>query len=73
MGGGRACSRSRRLLFWTLRSQLCTLALPRLRPSLQGGHYVAYVRAADQRWYLCDDAWVTACECVHPELLLIKP
>ena len=29
---------------------------------LQGGHYVAYVRAADRRWYLCDDAWVTACE-----------
>lgn len=21
---------------------------------------MAYVKAADQRWYLCDDAWVTA-------------
>jgi hypothetical protein len=30
------------------------------RGSFQGGHYVAYVRAADRRWYLCDDAWVTA-------------
>ncbi|KAL4452770.1 hypothetical protein ABPG75_008432 [Micractinium tetrahymenae] len=32
------------------------------RGSFQGGHYVAYVKAADQRWYLCDDAWVTAAD-----------
>ena len=32
------------------------------RGSFQGGHYVAYVRAADGRWYLCDDAWVTAAD-----------
>ena len=30
------------------------------RGSFQGGHYVAYVRAADGRWYLCDDARVEA-------------
>lgn len=28
--------------------------------AVQGGHYVAYVRASDGRWYLCDDAWVMA-------------
>ncbi|KAI3432768.1 hypothetical protein D9Q98_004308 [Chlorella vulgaris] len=32
------------------------------RGTFQAGHYVAYVRAADGRWYLCDDAWVTAAE-----------
>ncbi|PSC74502.1 ubiquitin carboxyl-terminal hydrolase 22 [Micractinium conductrix] len=30
--------------------------------SFQGGHYIAYVKAADGRWYLCDDAWVTAAD-----------
>lgn len=31
-------------------------------PLRQGGHYVAYVRGADRRWYLCDDAWVVGVE-----------
>lgn len=29
------------------------------RGTFQGGHYVAYVRAQDGRWYLCDDACVS--------------
>lgn len=28
------------------------------RGNFQGGHYVAYIRAADGKWYLCDDAYV---------------
>lgn len=28
------------------------------RGTFQGGHYVAYVRASDGNWYLCDDAYV---------------
>ena len=28
------------------------------RGSFQGGHYVAYIRASNGQWYLCDDAYV---------------
>lgn len=28
------------------------------RGTFQGGHYIAYVRASDGKWYLCDDAYV---------------
>lgn len=29
------------------------------RGTFQGGHYVAYVRCQNNKWYLCDDAFVT--------------
>lgn len=29
------------------------------RGTFQGGHYIAYVKAADHKWYLCDDACIT--------------
>lgn len=29
------------------------------RGTFQGGHYVAYVRCENNKWYLCDDAFVT--------------
>jgi hypothetical protein len=32
------------------------------RGDFKGGHYVSYVRAADGRWYHCDDALITAAD-----------
>lgn len=49
---GLALSTDRSSLVYDLYAVVCH------RGTFQGGHYVAYVRCQDGKWYLCDDAYV---------------
>lgn len=51
--GIRVCGRSSKEFLYDAFAVVCH------RGTFQGGHYVSYVRCQNNRWYLCDDAFVT--------------